>query len=77
MIEIGIAYIPIFLESKNTVIDWAFFETQPNVVRQFIDLPNEYRGMIRVLPVKGYQGYSSLTLRSSLQDGRTTLYLTR
>lgn len=77
MIEIGIAYIPVFLGSRNTLIDWSFFETQPNVVRQFIDLPNEYRGMIRVLPAKGYQGYGSLTLRSSLQDGKTTLYLTR
>ncbi len=74
MIEFGISYIPVFSGFENSFIDWDFFSAQPDLVDKFIPLPEEYRGMIRVHAVDGYQGFRTLALHSRFEEGKTTLY---
>ncbi len=73
MIEIGIAYVPVFLGTEGTFVDWEFFEKRKNVVDQFVELPAEYRGMIRLYPTREAENLQSMTFYSSKSDGKTCL----
>lgn len=75
MIEIGIAYIPVFLGTEETFVDWDFFEKRADVVDRFIELPAEYRGMIRLYSTKGSGNAGGMTFCSSRTEGKTSFYL--
>jgi hypothetical protein len=74
LLEAGIFMIVMNLQSKKSILDWEFLQTQPNVSDRWYKLPEKYAKCIKVLPVKGYRDSKKINIALNQEIGKTVIY---
>lgn len=72
--EAGIYAVSLNMQRETNFIEPNFFQTQPNIIREWISLPENLAQTIKLLPVKGYRNAKELRMAFDQHSQKITAY---